>query len=88
MVPREDRGEGEGLTCQPEGTSLTLGTQCQWMMGACGQFPGLLQGQWPARLLCPWILQARILEWVATPSSRGSSQPRHRAFHRLLRTFC
>ena len=22
------------------------------------------------------ILQARILEWVATPSSRGSSQPR------------
>jgi len=34
MVPREDRGEGEGLTCQPEGTSLTLGTQCQWMMGA------------------------------------------------------
>ena len=28
------------------------------------------------RLLCPWILQARILEWVAMPSSRGSSQPR------------
>ena len=24
------------------------------------------------------ILQARILEWVATPSSRGSSQPRDR----------
>ena len=23
------------------------------------------------------ILQTRILEWVATPSSRGSSQPRH-----------
>ena len=23
------------------------------------------------------ILQARILEWVAMPSSRGSSQPRH-----------
>ena len=23
-----------------------------------------------------WIFQARILEWVATPSSRGSSQPR------------
>ena len=23
-----------------------------------------------------WILQARILEWVAMPSSRGSSQPR------------
>ena len=25
----------------------------------------------------PGILQARILEWVATPSSRGSSQPRN-----------
>ena len=24
------------------------------------------------------ILQARILEWVATPSTRGSSQPRNR----------
>ena len=23
-----------------------------------------------------WILQARILEWVAFPFSRGSSQPR------------
>ena len=23
-----------------------------------------------------WILQARILEWVAMPSSRGPSQPR------------
>ena len=34
---------------------------------------------WPqtTRLLCPWgILQARILEWVAIPSSRVSSQPR------------
>ena len=25
-----------------------------------------------------WILQARILEWAAMPSSRGSSQPRDR----------
>ena len=25
------------------------------------------------------ILQARILEWVAVPSSKGSSQPRDRA---------
>ena len=30
----------------------------------------------PARLLCPWILQARILECVAISFSRGSSQPR------------
>ena len=27
-------------------------------------------------LLYMWILQARTLEWVATPFSRGSSQPR------------
>ena len=24
------------------------------------------------------VLQARILEWIATPSSRGSSRPRYR----------
>ena len=30
-------------------------------------------GLQPARLLCPWVLQARILEWGALPSSGGSS---------------
>ena len=42
------------------------------------------QGLQPAMLLCPQgfsplsmgILQERILEWVAMPHSRGSSQPR------------
>ena len=40
------------------------------------------------------ISQARILEWVAIPFSRGSSQPRDRTWvdHRLLegtnRVFC
>ena len=29
----------------------------------------------PARLLCPWNSQARILEWVAISFSRGSSLP-------------
>ena len=29
------------------------------------------------RLLVHGILQARILEWVTMPSSRGSSRPRH-----------
>ena len=32
----------------------------------------------PSGSLVHGILQARILEWVAMPSSRGSSQPRHR----------
>ena len=33
------------------------------------------QGLWPARLLCPWNFQARILEWVVISLSRGSSPP-------------
>ena len=33
-------------------------------------------GLWPARLLCHGILQARILQWVAMPSSRRFSPPR------------
>ena len=32
----------------------------------------------PDSLLCLWDSQARILEWVAMPSSRGSSWPRDR----------
>ena len=51
------------------------------MMGVClvmsdSLWPYELQ---PARLLCPWILQARIWEWVSISSSRGSSWPRNRA---------
>ena len=30
----------------------------------------------PAKLICPWIFQARILEWLAISYSRGSSRPR------------
>ena len=33
---------------------------------------------WAIAHQAPPILQARILEWVAMPSSRGSSQPRNR----------
>ena len=29
-------------------------------------------GLWPTRLLCPWIVQARIPEWVVTSFSRAS----------------
>ena len=37
------------------------------------------------------ILQARILEWVTVPSSRGSSPPRDRFYDptcRIFRDFC
>ena len=37
-----------------------------------------LQALDPQAPLSMGILQARILEWVASPSSRGSSQPRDR----------
>ena len=33
-------------------------------------------GLWATRLLCPGILQARVPEWAAMTSSRGSSRPR------------
>ena len=36
----------------------------------------LPRGLEPARLLCPVVFQARILEWVAISSSRGSSRLR------------
>ena len=32
------------------------------------------------RLLCPWILQVKILEWVAVPFSRGSFQRRNQTW--------
>ena len=35
-----------------------------------------LHGLQPTRFPCPWDPQARILEWVAISSSKGSSQPR------------
>ena len=38
----------------------------------------LPRGLWPTRLLCPWVLRARILEWVAIPVPRGSSWPSDR----------
>ena len=38
-------------------------------------------GLQPTRLLCPWdSLEARVLEWVAMPFSRGSSPPRDRTY--------
>ena len=42
----------------------------------------LFATQWTVARQAPLslgVLQARILEWVATPSSRGSSKPRDRS---------
>ena len=51
-----------------------------WCLRACSVVsecvpPGALQ---PARLPCPGVLQARMLEWVAVLFSRASSRPRDR----------
>ena len=70
-------GTPSGLTpngkppgCFPLSLSLTTVTVLCLVAQSC---PTLCH----PRLLCPrGILQARILEWVAMPSSRGSSKPR------------
>ena len=51
---------------------------CSAMLSHSVMFNSLWpHGLQPTRLLCPLgNLQARILEWVARPSSRGSSPPR------------
>ena len=43
---------------------------------SCLTLCDLLDSSWPDSFVCE-ILQARILEWVAISSSRGSSQPRY-----------
>ena len=56
----------------------------QWYVCVCAQSPQLYPTFCnPVDYSLPgssvhWILQARILEWVATPSSRGSSWPKDR----------
>ena len=60
---------------------VTNGTHCAVL--SCSVVPDALgpQGLYVARQapLFMGILQARILEWAAMPSSRGSSQSRDRA---------
>ena len=57
--------QGCGLCCQLLQSCLTL-----WDPMDCSLPGSSVHG----------ILQARILEWVAMPSSRGSSQPRDRTW--------
>ena len=50
---------------------------CCCLVTSVGSVSLWCYGLQPARLLCPWIVQAKILEWVAIPFSRGSSHPRN-----------
>ena len=83
---RELRSKGEMRTEDSE-RCLSFKTFCcaqkhHWSLMLCvclvAQVCLTLQphGLQPTRLFCSGILQARILEWVAMPSSRGSPQPR------------
>ena len=49
---------------------------------SCSVMSGSLQphGLQPTTVLCPWVLQARNLEWVGIPFSREPSQPRVRTW--------
>ena len=59
----------ESLHCPPETVTASL-IGCVLSHFSCVQLFATL---W---ILVHWILQARIPEWVAMPSSRGSSLPR------------
>ena len=57
-----------------QGRAVRNKTGCVLVAQSCPVMGSLRpHGLQPTRLLCPKILQARILEWVATPFSRGSS---------------
>ena len=72
----EDRGEGEGLTCQPEGASLTRGLSAKGRWEPVDNFLESYSDSGLPVSSVHGILQARILEWVAMPSSRELSRPR------------
>ena len=58
-----------------QGNTLRLGPMCQWSVCA--------ESLQSCLTLCNpvhGILQARILEWAAMPSSRGSSRPRGQSY--------
>jgi len=68
-----------------EQTNTDLGKEILYMMNLCCMRAKLLQSHltlWdpmdcsPSGSSVHGILQARILEWLAVPSSKGSSQPR------------
>ena len=68
-TPRGGRGEGQALPLRVDGGHRTVRAQARSV--PLSVTPGL----WSPRLRCPWGFQARILERVARPFSRGPSRP-------------
>ena len=69
--------EGQAGTC-----GYLLGNVCVCVC-VCSVISDSLWPHGLARLLCPGIFPARVLKWVAMPSSRGSSPPRKTHLHLL-----
>ena len=76
--------QGTEWECLPQKKGLRAWASLIVNVYACVLSPSVVPdslqpcGLQPTRLHWPWNLQARILEWAAMPSSRGSSQPRDR----------
>ena len=65
-----------GVKCQ-EWCQILITCLCSYVCLFASVVSDFFQpyGLQPARLLCPWVFQARILVWVAISTSRGSSKP-------------
>ena len=69
----------------PKDTSFRKWKKKKWKLLSCIWLTlcDLKDFKVPARFLCPQDSQARLLEWVAIPFSRGSSWPKV-----LIQVFC
>ena len=66
-----------GWRCIQSGIFDMKDSVCVELLQSCLTLCDLMDSSQPTSSV-HGILQARILEWVAVPTSRGSSQPRHR----------
>jgi len=90
-------GDGQGgLACYDSWvakswTRMSNWTELNWRILIClsqWEVSDSLQpyGLQSTKVLCPWIFLTRILEWVASSSSRGSSQSRYQTH--ISRVYC
>ena len=87
FLPGESQGRGSLVGCRLWGRVTQSWTRLKWLSSSSSSSTCILQVK--VAQSCPTlcdlmdytvhgILQTRILEWVAFPFSRGSSQPRDR----------
>ena len=73
MVSGTEAPPGAEVPRAGSGPGVLAGAALSRSVVSNSSWPRELQ---PARLLCPWDSQARVLEQAAMPSSRGSSRDR------------